>query len=266
MEKPSEKLKRMGWIEQFLVESYQPLEEAVKSPVRLAYYPANSTVPKIEDVFSPSLTELMDLVASRAFRYLQEEASLIPFTALKEVVENLVHASFRDAVISIMDFGQVVRVADRGPGITDKERALLPGFTTASAEMRKYIRGVGCGLPLAQELVSTLGGKLLLENNLERGTVVTIYVPAQRSQGQITAPLKGDGPSLSPRQQKILFLLAEISEAGPSQIASELNFSISTVYRELRTLETLGIVKATEEGKRYLTEFGLKLLSTRGEF
>lgn len=266
MEKPSEKLKGKGWLEQFLVESYQPFEEAVKRPVRLAYYPSNSTVPKIEDVFSPSITELMDLVATKAFCYLQEEASLIPFTALKEVVENLIHASFKDAVVSIMDFGQVVRVADQGPGILEKERALLPGFTTACAEMRKYIRGVGCGLPLAMELVSALGGKLLLENNLARGTVVTLYVPAQKNQKEMVVPLKEEGPRLSWRQQKILFLLAEVAGAGPTDIANELKLSLSTVYRELRTLETLGIVKHTEEGRRYLTDFGLKLLSVKGEF
>ncbi len=263
MENPSEKLKKNGWFEQFLIESCQPFEESVKNPVRLAYYPANSTVPKIEDLFSPSLTELMDLVTSKTFRYLQEEASLIPFTALKEVVENLIHASFKDAVISIMDFGQVVRVADRGPGILEKERALLPGFTTASAEMRKYIRGVGCGLPLARELVSALGGKLLIENNLERGTVVTIYVPTQKTQERPAASSESE-LGLSLRQQKIVFLLAELVNARPSQIAHELKISPSTVYRELRTLETLGIVKPTKEGRRCLTDFGLKILAGRG--
>lgn len=255
----------MGWIEQFLVENYQPFEEAVKNPVRLAYYPANSTVPKIEDVFSPNLTELMDLVASKTYRYLQEEASLIPFTALKEVVENLIHASFKDSIVSIMDFGQVVRVADGGPGISEKERALLPGFTTASTEMRKFIRGVGCGLPLAKELVSALGGNLLIEDNLKRGTVVTIYLPSQKISGEALALTRETRLNLTSRQRKILFLVAETGQAGPSQIASELKLSLSTVYRELRTLETLGVLKTTEEGKRYLTDFGLKLLSSGRE-
>ncbi len=256
----------MGWIEQFLVENYQAFEKTVKSPVRLAYYPASSTVPRIEDLFSPNLAELMDLVASRAYRYLQEEASLIPFTALKEVVENLIHASFKDVTISIMDFGQVVRVADGGPGIPEKERALLPGFTTASAEMRKFIRGVGCGLPLAQELVSSLGGNLLLEDNLKRGTVVTIYVPTQKAPGESANLIKEGLPALTSRQKKILFLLAEVGQAGPSQVARDLKLSLSTIYRELRALEALGIVKITDEGRRCLTDFGLKLLSSEGEF
>ncbi len=252
----------MGWFEQFLVENYQEFEGAVNEPVRLAYYPGSSTVPKIEDVFSSNPVELMDLVTSKTFRFLQEEASLIPFTALKEVVENLIHASFKEAVISVMDFGQVVRVADGGPGIEEKELALLPGFTTATARMKKFIRGVGCGLPIAQEIITFLGGKLLLENNLKRGTVVTIYVPSQYKN---SLPSNNQACSLSSRQQKIAFLLAEIGSAGPSLIANELGLSVSTVYRELRFLEALGIVKLAKEGKRQLTDFGLNLITPKGD-
>ena len=72
------------------------------------------------------------------------------FVVFRELIENLVHASFREVVVTIMDGGNTLRISDRGPGILDKDAALRPGFTTATARMRKCIRGVGSGLAVAK--------------------------------------------------------------------------------------------------------------------
>ncbi len=57
-----------------------------------------------------------------------------PIGVFRELIENLVHASFAGVVITILDGGNTVRVSDQGPGIPDKEAALRPGFTSAEAE------------------------------------------------------------------------------------------------------------------------------------
>src|SRR5207302_8593165 len=110
------------------------------------------------------------------------------------------------------DNGNTVRMYARGPGIQDKERACLPGFTTATRDMRQCIRGVGSGLPVAREQLAFLGGAISIEDNLDRGTVVTLQVgppqPAVRRAPQPAAPpeLALAPPRITPRQRKVLLL------------------------------------------------------------
>ena len=91
----------------------------------------------------------------------------------RELIENLVHASFAGVVITILDGGNTLRVSDQGPGIPDKDAALRPGFTSADATAKRYIRGVGSGFSVVTETLAGLGGTLEIEDNLGRGTVVT---------------------------------------------------------------------------------------------
>ena len=65
---------------------------------------------------------------------------------------------------------------------------------------------------------------------------------------------------LSERQKKILFLILELEEAGPSTISEELGFSLSTAYRELTFLEKNKLLSAENSGKRKLSKKGLKYL------
>jgi hypothetical protein len=102
-----------------------------------------------------------------------------PFTVINELIENLIHAFFCDVVITILDGGRVVRISDHGPGVDDKDRAFLPGFTTATADQRRFIRGVGSGLPIARESLGFLRGAITVEDNLGGGAVVTIKMPQQ---------------------------------------------------------------------------------------
>ena len=213
----------------------------------------------------------------------------MPGEAVLAVVENLIHAHFRSAAVSVLPEGSL-QVSDQGPGIADKERAMLPGFTTATAEMRRYIRGVGSGLPVARRLVENAGGRLLLQDNLGGGTVVGLWTPrALRTQawGRIApsspapsashagpaggpsrpAPAQGalfgtpwEGTALTRRQLLILRLLGQAGPAGPSQVARQLSLSLTTAFRELTALESLGLAATETGGKRRLTGAGEALL------
>jgi NAD(P)-dependent dehydrogenase (short-subunit alcohol dehydrogenase family) len=101
----------------------------------------------------------------------------VPFDAVREIVENLLHAEFRGATISVYPGGNQILVADQGPGIPDKEAAFRPGFSTSSSDMRRFIKGVGSGLTVARKALEEMGGSLLIEDNLHGGTVVTLTVP-----------------------------------------------------------------------------------------
>lgn len=227
---------------------------------RVAIYTTHVATPKTIDISANGPVELMDLLSAKTYQIVQEKESFIPFTAIKEVVENLLHANFQGVVVSVLEEGQVVRVSDTGPGISDKKGAFLPGFTTASPRMRQLIRGVGSGLPLVKDLLESLGGKIFLDDNLKKGTVVTLFVPKK----PLLPAKKADSSQLSFRQKKLILLLAELGLAGPSKLAHELQISLSTAYRDLRLLEEKLLVNINSEGKRSLSEKGVEVLDLIG--
>jgi hypothetical protein len=173
---------------------------------------------------------------------------------VREIVENLVHAGFRDAVVSVLDAGHTVRVSDHGPGIPDPERALQPGFSGAGHEARAIVRGVGGGLPLADALMREAGGSLEIADNLAGGAAVTLAGP--RPEG---VPLE---PVCSETARVILALLLEVGAATPSRLADELGRSRSECGRELTLLQHRGLVAREPGGGRRLTEPGAALVAT----
>lgn len=177
-----------------------------------------------------------------------------PVLALREVIENLVHAEFRDALVSVLDHGRVVRVSDSGPGIADPVRALEPGYTTAGPRERQVVRGAGCGLPLAAEVLDAQGGELQLSDNLGGGTVVTITVPADVPD-DVEAPMPDDA-------RVLMALLLEVGPSRPERLARELGWPVGRCGRELVLLESRGLVGRADDGTRALTTAGSTLLAT----
>ncbi len=245
-------------------------EEERQSPeVRLAVYDSLLAPPQVISLAAEDFNELVGELSSRAYNHARERGGRIPFVVIREIVENLIHALFKDAVVTIMDQGNTILISDNGPGIRDKVRALLPGFTTATKEMRRFIKGVGSGLPVAKEQLAFLGGDLSIEDNLDRGTVVTLRVgPTPVPPAPVTArhPVQPSpvprSPGITERQRKVLLLIAELGSAGPSAIAKELGVSVSTAHRELGALEETQLVARRGTGKRTLTEEGIAYLDT----
>ncbi|MEW6188989.1 MAG: ATP-binding protein [Actinomycetota bacterium] len=232
--------------------------------VRIAIYDSLTSTPRVIDLSSQDQEEFINSLATKTYRFSQEKGGDVPFTVIKEVIENLIHAYFKEAVISILDNGNTIRISDQGPGIKDKEKAFEPGFSTANREMKGLIKGVGSGLPIVKEALAHLGGIVTLEDNLERGTVVTLRVPHRRESPKeeaATVP-QPDFPqfTLNKRQKKVLFLVTELGAVGPSRVASELEVSLSTAYRDLKYLEEAKLIKADDQGKRSLTSDGIRHL------
>lgn len=240
------------------VESVPPVDEGAP---RIAVYDDAATPPRVVPVPESRLPDLIDALTTRTYDLAHQQGSRLPYTVLREVIENLIHAWFEDVVITILDGGNTIRISDRGPGIAEKEKALQPGFSTAGSSLKRYIKGVGSGLPVAKELLAHLDGILQIEDNLGQGTVVTLSLPGSRpaeTAAQPTTPrLKA---ALSERQLKILFLVLELGGCGPSLLAKELSISPSTAYRDLVALEAMSLVAADAEGRRSITDEGLRHL------
>jgi predicted HTH transcriptional regulator len=233
--------------------------------VRVAVYDNYSSLPRVHELTGRDYREFVDLMSNKTYELSQAKGGQIPFTVIREVVENLVHAYFEEAVISIMDDGNTIRVSDQGPGIEDKAAAFTPGFSTATRQMKQFIRGVGSGLPVAKEMIEVAGGKITIEDNLHRGAVVTLSLePAAAATPTAPEPVAQEPPapvvSLTDRQKRVLFLVTELGAIGPSKIADELEISLSSAHRDLVVLENLGLIEMTTHGKRALSAQGVDYL------
>ena len=230
---------------------------------RIAVYDTLTSPPRVTSVEERDVPGLIASLAEKTYHSCREQGGNVPFTVINELIENLIHATFRDVVITILDGGRVVRISDHGPGVDDKDRAFQPGFTTATADQRRFIRGVGSGLPIARESLAFLRGAIIVEDNLGGGTVFTIKMPQQAaSGGEAPRAATPPAPRLTTRQKKILVLLMELNVAGPSALAKELHVAPATAYRELHLLEEMGLVHSRGDGKRALTEEGMSLLES----
>ena len=259
----------------FLGRQRQGAEQAVGRTgpeVRLAVYDSPLVAPRVISLRGEEFHAFVGDLAARTYEHSRERGGRIPFIVIREIVENLIHAYFEGAVISIFDDGNTIRISDQGPGIADPARAIQPGFTTATAEMRAFIKGVGSGLPVAREQLAFLGGAISIDSNLSRGTVVTLSLArtasASRPAGAaavdspVTPPGDPRPPDLTARQKKVLLLIAELGSVGPSAVAKELAVSQSTAYRELQMLADLHLIQSRHAGKRTLTEDGIAALGT----
>ncbi len=163
---------------------------AVSMEAAVSIYQSVDAAPMVERLSAEAPEDLIGTLTERVWSLASQAGGGIPREAVHAVVENLVHADFDQVVVSILDGGNTVRVADRGPGIADKRKALLPGFTTATPAARSLLKGVGSGLAVAQAAMTLRGGGLELDDNLDGGTVVTLWLPSEQ------AGLEPDRPEL----------------------------------------------------------------------
>lgn len=143
---------------------------------RIAAYDDLLSAPRMVEIPPSDVASYIDKIASTTYEMAASLGGVIPYTVIREVSENFIHAQFKEITVSIMDHGCTIRFADQGPGIDNKDRAQLPGFSSATSEMKNYIRGVGSGLPMVKEYLKFSNGRLVIEDNICDGAVVTIAV------------------------------------------------------------------------------------------
>jgi len=219
---------------------------------RIAIYHEPTEPPTVSEIAGDDPGTLIERLFEAVARWAR-----LPIIAVREIIENLVHADFRDALVSVLSNGHVVRVSDSGPGIENPTLAMQPGFTTAGTQERSIIRGVGCGLPLAASVMDAEGGTIEFSQNLRGGTVVTLMTPDH--------PIEDDSDnSVMPAEDDrlVMALLLEMGPSHPERIATELFWTVGRCGRELVVLESRGLVSRDDEGRRALTPNGSCLLSS----
>jgi predicted transcriptional regulator len=227
--------------------------------IRVAVYPNNGE-PEVTEVSAASPRSASSKFSSLVMEKVKASGGQVPEEALRELVENLIHAGFRGVVISVLEDGNMVRISDKGPGIADKSRAFEFGFSSATPET------------LWEAAAEKVGGTVTLEDNIGGGTVATVAV------GETSQVIDGGKPTTTPpapqrkypdavpkmniseRQQKALITVLECGEVGPSTVADRLEISVSTAYRDLSGLEEHGLVTSVESGKRVVTPLGRDLV------
>jgi hypothetical protein len=227
---------------------------------RIAVYDGLIAAPRVEELSAQDLAEAIEQLASRTYNLARERGGAIPYTIIREVAENLIHAGFREVVVTILDDGATVRFADQGPGIPDKEKVFLPGFSTATSDMKKIIRGVGSGLPIVRETLTFAGGTIEIDDNLGTGTVVTLRAAPPIDEAEAARAAEPEIPHLTDRQKQVLSIILELGAVGPSALSRELDVGVATAYRDLAFLEEAGLIAADETGKRTLTTYGVTCL------
>jgi anti-sigma regulatory factor (Ser/Thr protein kinase)/ribosomal protein S25 len=241
--------------------------ESAEVGVRIAVYP-RSGEPEVTEVAAANVVSATAKFTRLVMDEVRAAGGKVPEESVRELVENLVHADYRGVVISVFEDGNVVRVSDKGPGVQHKERAMEFGFSGATPEALRMIRGVGAGLGMARAAAERVGGTVTIEDNIGGGTVATISAIGERPDRKEKEPAQlarryPDGVprmNISERQQKVLITVLENGEVGPSTVAERLEISVSTAYRDLSVLEEHGLVVTDESGKRVISPLGRDLV------
>ena len=238
--------------------------------VRVAVYPEDGG-PEITEVSAANPQSATSKFSRFVMDTVEGLGGQVPEAAVREILENLVHAGYEGVIISIFENGNGVRVSDKGPGIEDKSRAMEFGFSGATPEVARQIRGVGAGLGIARAAATKVGGNLTIEDNIGGGTVATVSI-SDGSAGKLDDSVPQEEPAqrrypdgvprmnISERQQKALVTVLECGEVGPSTVADRLEISVSTAYRDLSVLEEHGLVITGESGKRLISRLGRDLV------
>ena len=225
----------------------------ISSPARIAIYDSLKTAPRVIQVQGGPTHEYIEHIASLTYKNAKELGGMIPYTVIREVSENFIHAKFNEVVVSIFDKGNTIRFADQGPGIKHKDLVQEPGFSSAIEPMKRYIRGVGSGLPIVKDYLSTSHGHIEIKDNVNQGSVVTISLVASRTSDEEIEALQL--PELTENEIAVLKALMPNNTLGISEVNKATGVAVSSVSNAFSKMEEKGLLKTVGK-KRTLTQLG----------
>ena len=238
----------------------------VATPARIAVYDDFLSEPRLFIVEPAPTTDFIGTLTATIYQQAQALGGNIAYSIILQVTENFIHARFSEMVVSIYNGGKTIRFADQGPGFKNKDRALEPGFSSATQPMKRYIKGVGSGLPTVKEWLqmNNAGGKITIEDNLNGGAVVTITLSSESP--QLPVPAKKPGvflSSLTEKEKEYLQLFAREGALGVTDISNAFKRSKPTVYADLGRLQEKGFIQYEPGSKRrMLTAMGEQAAET----
>ncbi|MBQ8504780.1 MAG: ATP-binding protein [Clostridia bacterium] len=87
-------------------------------------------------------------------------------------INMVIHANGGKALVDIFVDKIVVKLVDTGPGIADIDKAMTPGFSTATDSIRDLGFGAGMGLPNMKKYTD----EMYVESTVGVGTTITLVV------------------------------------------------------------------------------------------
>ena len=175
--------------------------------------------------------------------------------------------SYVDATARIAlydDMKSAPRITEIGPAPTAEFIARKPGFSSAIEPMKKYIRGVGSGLPIVQDYLDNSEGTIVMEDNLTTGSVITITLESKYShkeERKVTSQPVPLNIPLSDREKLFLTILMREGDLGITDIGKIAETASSTTFNTLKKLEEAGLVQKIGK-KRSLTPLGESVASS----
>jgi sugar-specific transcriptional regulator TrmB len=206
--------------------------------------------------------DFIEDIATSTYERAREQGGSLPYTVIREIAENFIHAHFKECTVSILNKGNTILFSDQGPGIEKKRLVQQPGITSATADMKRFIRGVGSGFPIVKEYLEHRKGFLSIDDNAKDGTVITLSIQYDEPLVQQHIPLVGqafeqqDLQELDERDSKVLRLFYEKGILGVSDLIKPLGVSAATAHRILSRLEQRGFIEPTAHRKRILSSVG----------
>lgn len=245
-----------------------PVYAYINTRARIAVYDDLLSAPRIVDINPAPVLDFIENIASTTYELAQKQGSILPYSVIREIAENFIHAQFKECTVSVLNHGNTIRFSDQGPGIEKKRLVQQPGITSATTEMKRFIRGVGSGFPIVREYLEYRNGILSIDDNAKEGSVITLSIqmqPTNASQQDeppnIRKPEHLLPRKLDKRGLQVLHLLDKKGVLGPSDLMEPLDVSAATAHRILVGLEEKGLVESTTHRKRILSSAGFALLA-----
>ena len=95
----------------------------VDATARIALYDDLKSAPRITEIAPAPTNEFIEHLTTTVYEQSKLVGGKVPYTLIREVSENFIHAQFKEIVVSILDDGNTIRFADQGPGIQEKQKA-----------------------------------------------------------------------------------------------------------------------------------------------
>ena len=117
------------------------------------------------------------------------------FIAAYEAEMNLIIHTLHGGVlkVEVETYKITMEAYDDGPGIEDIDKAMQPGFSTASEEVRSkgFGAGMGLGLSIVDRIVRGFSGYIEVESVPGKGACFSVYIPHHRAEAA-TAGAQGE--------------------------------------------------------------------------
>ena len=160
--------------------------EAGKITVRVSQFEVGDLFATLRGLFRP-------LVTSDGVTLVIEEPTDVPALVGDEAKVAQILRNFVSNALKFTEHGEVrvwaersaadvvrIHVRDTGIGIdeADQER-IFEEFSQVESPVQRRVKGTGLGLPLSRKLARLLGGEVLLESAMGRGSTFTLLIPRE---------------------------------------------------------------------------------------